>query len=133
MYYLRVFFLLEILRLCAILYFHFHFCNKFYFCRNMSALKKFVFCTQFLFSIVLLRKYGKILFCFNNCSLICLCYITKHLITTPSGNIDFSRFSGNKTCFPCEESISFLNMVHREPRSTVNLPFFQKYMILKPN
>ena len=48
------------------------------------------------------------LFCFNNnCGLFCLCYITKHLMTAPSGNICFislksrcSRFLGNKTDVP---------------------------------
>ena len=29
------------------------------------------------------------LFCFNNCGLFCLCYITKHLMTAPSENICF--------------------------------------------
>ena len=38
------------------------------------------------------------LFCFNNCGLFCLCYITKHLITAPSGNICFLSFKSR--CFP---------------------------------
>ena len=44
------------------------------------------------------------LFCFNNCVLLCLCYITKHLMTALSGNICFVSLEskhrdsrGNKT------------------------------------
>ena len=46
---------------------------------------------------------------FNNCGLFCLCYITKHLMTAPSGNICFISLESR-------ENIEILGKQNRCPR-----------------
>ena len=52
---------------------------------TQNATGLFYFCTSALILVINLL-------CFCNCGLFCLCYITKHLMTAPSGKKDvFSR------------------------------------------
>ena len=48
-------------------------------------------CCAFVSRLLLILVIN--LFCFNNRGLFCLCYITKHLMTDPSGNMFVSHFN----------------------------------------
>ena len=67
--------------------------------KNKNGAPKETFCSSYkskmklekvcIFALILVNNLN--LFCFSNCGLFCLCYITKHLMTAPSTGLRLGK------------------------------------------